>query len=264
RTLPELVDRFARLLKGPLRSELAYVCLGVFGMVIACARELKRAVTEGRRHVLEDAAINAVIVAPLIYFGFCTINIQGAVDLIPLLPFIAMFAAVTIVYLLNQAANALSRGDRGLSRSSLENGSFAFVLVLILIIRLATGYFIKVDFPTLKDQDAEVAEITSYLKPGDKIFTHGIAEILVLSGLTNASKHYFLDLGKDNYLDRVEPGGFSGWLEGLKAERPKIVAIERTKYVERKDELYDWVRADYVEHNGRIFTYYVRKDSTTE
>src|SRR5262245_58173697 len=264
RTIPELVDRFARLLKGPLRSELPYVCLGVLGLAIACARELKSAVKAGTRNWLEAARDHAIIVAPLIYFAFCLINIQGAVDLIPLLPFIASVAAVAIVDLLNRAANVLARGGRRLRRSSFENGSFAVVLALILIIRFATGYSIKVDFPTLKDQETEVAEITSHLKPGDKIFTHGIAEILVLSGLTNASKHYFLDRGKDNYLDRVEPGGFSGWLEVLKDERPKIVAIERTKYVERKDELYDWVRSDYEEHKGRIFTYYVRKDSTAE
>ncbi|HTG14140.1 MAG TPA: hypothetical protein VK747_02620, partial [Blastocatellia bacterium] len=120
-------------------------------------------------------------------------------------------------------------------------------------------FLVRVGFPTLKDQDEEVAEITSHLQPGDAIYAHGRSEILVLSGLTNADKHYFLDRGKDVYLDRVEPGGFAGWLERLKAKQPKVVAIERTKFVERKDDFDDWLRADYEEHKGRIFTYYLKK-----
>jgi hypothetical protein len=89
---------------------------------------------------------------------------------------------------------------------------------------------------------------------------HGLAEILVLSKLSNADKHFFLDRGKDNYLDRVEPGGFAGWLDRLKAKRPKVVALERMKFVERKEDFYDWVGTDYEEHKGRLFTYYLRRD----
>jgi hypothetical protein len=135
------------------------------------------------------------------------------------------------------------------------------VLGLILILSVGDAFLVRVGFPTLKDQDGEVAEITSHLQAGDVIYVHGRSEILVLSGLTDADKHFFLDRGKDVYLDRVEPGGFAGWLERLKAKQPKVVAIERTKFVERKDDFDDWVRADYEEHKGRIFTYYLRKET---
>ena len=81
-----------------------------------------------------------------------------------------------------------------------------------MIFSVADVLWLRVESPTLKDQEAEVAEITSHLAPGDQIYVHGLAEILVLSRLSNADKHFFLDRGKDNYLDRVEPGGFAGWL----------------------------------------------------
>lgn len=261
RTVPELVDRFWRLLKGPYRHEQVYFYLGALGIAVICWRELKRRAREAPRSLLERAAFHAIVIAPAVYFGFCTINIQGGVDLIPLLPFVAIFAAVAIVCLLDGASDFLPRFKQQLKPEAFRSGSYGLALALVLILSVGDVVWVRVDFPTLKDQEAEVTEITSHLQPGDKIYVHGLAEILVLSGLTNADKHFFLDRGKDNYLDRVEPGGFAGWLERLQAKRPRVVAIERTKFVERREDFFDWVRADYEEHQGRIFTYYVRKDA---
>ncbi|MEK6286593.1 MAG: hypothetical protein AABO57_12705 [Acidobacteriota bacterium] len=114
-------------------------------------------------------------------------------------------------------------------------------------------------FPTLKDQDELVAEIVSQLDAGDTVFVHGQTEILVLGRLTNASKYFFLDKGKDGYLDRVEPGGFAGWFERLKAERPKVVGLSRLGGVDHAQDFLDWVAASYEPRADRIFTYYVRK-----
>ena len=254
RTVPEILDRFTRLLKGPLRSEAVYFLLSVLGFAIACGREMK----QGRR-LIENAPSHAVIIAPVVYFGFCMINLQGAADVIPLLPFVAIFGALGIVCVLDWAGDLSLRAKPRPTRTAIEAWSYASVLALILILSVGDAFLVRVGFPTLKDQDEEVAEITSHLQPGDAIYAHGRSEILVLSGLTNADKHYFLDRGKDVYLDRVEPGGFAGWLERLKAKQPKVVAIERTKFVERKDDFDDWLRADYEEHKGRIFTYYLKK-----
>jgi hypothetical protein len=261
RTVPELVDRFVRLMKGAFRSEWPYFLVSIAGLAIAGWRESRVMKRGGFKSLVENAPRHAVIVAPLIYFAFCTINIQGGVDMIPLLPFVAMFAAFAIVWAIDLCVDLLSRAKLRVSRSTLNVSAFTAVVALILIFNVADVLWVRVEFPTLKDQDAEVAEITSHLAPGDQIYVHGLAEILVLSRLTNADKHFFLDRGKDNYLDRVEPGGFAGWLDRLKAKRPKIVALERMKFVERKEDFYDWVRADYEEHKGRVFTYYLRKDA---
>src|SRR5262249_22932614 len=161
--------------------------------------------------------------APVVYFAFCTINIQGGVDLIPLLPFVSIFAAVTIVAVIGLLAKLRSRTSPKAGREKFELYGFAFALLLILIFSVGDVIWIRVPFPTLKDQEAEVAQIAAQLEPGDQIFVHGLAEILVLSGRTNADKHFFLDRGKDTYLDRVEPGGFEGWFARLKSRQPKIV-----------------------------------------
>jgi len=261
RTVPQLLDRFFRFMKGAFRPEWPYFLISIGGLAITVWGGLKGIKGRGFRSHLRAAPDHSVIIAPLIYFAFCTINIQGGVDMIPLLPFVAIFAAIGIVWALDRASDLLARSKRNASQSTFDASAFAAILTLIMVLSVADVVLYNVEHPTLKEQEAEVSEITSHLGPGDQIYVHGLAEILVLSGLPNADRHFFLDRGKDEYLDRVEPGGFDGWLERLKAKRPKIVALERMKFVERREEFYDWVRMDYEEHKGRIFTYYLRRDA---
>lgn len=261
RTLPQLVDRFFRFMKGAFRPEWPYFLLSVAGLAITVGRGLKGIRERSFRSFAHAAPDHAVIIAPLIYFAFCTINIQGGVDMIPLLPFVAIFAAIGIVWAIDRGSDLVARANSNASRSTIAGSAFAVLLALVMIVSVADVLLFNVEHPTLKEQEAEISEITSHLGPGDQIYVHGLAEILVLSRLPNADKHFFLDRGKDEYLDRVEPGGFEGWLARLKSKRPKIVALERMKFVEHREEFYDWVRADYEEHKGRIFTYYLRRDA---
>lgn len=96
---------------------------------------------------------------------------------------------------------------------------------------------------------------------GDKIFVHGSTDVLVLSGLDNASKYFLLDRGKDKYLDVVEPGGFDGWFERLKAEHPRVVLLDRLTRVGRRARFQAWVNEDYEMREGPLFTYYVRRNN---
>jgi len=73
----------------------------------------------------------------------------------------------------------------------------------------------------------------------------------VLGRLSNASKYFLLDRGKDVFLDVVEPGGFAGWLERLKAERPKIIALNRFEDMEHEKNFRAWAAADYVPRTSR-------------
>jgi hypothetical protein len=109
----------------------------------------------------------------------------------------------------------------------------------------------------------EIKEITSHLQPGDRIFVHGSTEVLVLAGLTNSSPHFFLDRNKDLYLNQVEPGGFDGWFERLKADQPKVVLLTRLRKVKSKKQFVDWVASEYDEHRGKLYTYYVRKSGVS-
>ncbi|HEY7545035.1 MAG TPA: hypothetical protein VID27_09145, partial [Blastocatellia bacterium] len=144
--------------------------------------------------------------------------------------------------------------------------SAALVLLFLITFVMGVGDSFKYRRKglQLQDQEAEVKEITSHLEPGDKIFVHGPTEILVLADLPNASKYFFLDRGKDLYLSKVEEGGFDGWFEKLKAERPKVVGMTRLRKVAHKKDFNRWLDAEYEEHKGKIFTYYLRKDAVAQ
>lgn len=260
RTFSRALGRVWELVQRPYRQDRLYFYLAAVGIIVALLAELNRARRRGTRYFREAAPRHALIIAPLVYFLFCLVSLQGGADFIPLLPFVGVFAAVALVFAIDQTTQLLRRVLPKPRDAVLEHAIFAAVLVGIVYFSVADAFTHRRGSPTLNDQDKAVAEITSLLGPEDRIFVHGETEILVLSGLTNASKYVFLDRGKDMYLDTVEPGGFEGWLERLKSERPKVVALSRLGKVKRKQDLQDWVDAEYEIRATRLFSYYVRKD----
>ncbi|HSE96916.1 MAG TPA: hypothetical protein VLD57_01515, partial [Blastocatellia bacterium] len=194
------------------------------------------------------------------YFAFCLINVQGAADLFPFVPFVAILSSVFLISLVDWSASLLWRTRPAYYRPAYAAAGYAIICLLVFTLSVADAFFYRGSRLTLPEQEADVREIISQLEPGDKVFVHGQIEILVLSGLTNASRHFFLDRDKDVYLDRVEQGGFEGWFERLKAERPRIVALSRMNRVRRRKAFLDWVARDYVQKKGQVITYYVRKD----
>ncbi len=260
RTLSSFFNRIGKMLSGTYRDGRFYFYLSAIGLLIALWREAKDAKQGGRAKLQDAAPRHAIIIAPIVYFLFCMIDIQGGADLIPLLPFVAIFAALGIVYLLKGAAALLARARPSVNITAIESWGSALVLAIIFVISTGDSVFARRD-QSLKAQDAEVAQIVSYLQPGDKLYVHGQSEILVLSGLPNASRYYLLDRGKDEYLDQLLAGGFGAWLQTLKDERPKIVVLSRMKTLVHKSEFLDWVHQDYVMRKGRFFIFYVRKDA---
>ncbi len=257
RTISSFFNRIGKMLSGTYRDGRFYFYLSAIGLLLALWQEAKQA---RLAKLLDAAPRHAVIIAPIVYFLFCMIDIQGGADLIPLLPFVAIFAALAVVYLLEGVALLLARVRPSANSAAIEAWGSALILAIILVISIGNSLLAKRD-QSLKAQDAEVAQMVSYLQPGDKLYVHGQTEILVLSGLTNASKYYLLDRGKDEYLDRILAGGFAGWLQTLKEERPKIVVLNRMKTLLHKNEFLDWVQQDYVMRKDRFFIYYVRKDA---
>jgi hypothetical protein len=189
------------------------------------------------------------------------IDIQGAADLIPLIPFVAVFSALPLVYALERLCGRLANGRLETRHAiTIQRFAVSFVVLWVFFFSVKRALLYECKFPKLTDQDILVGEVVSQLGPGDKIFVHGQTEILVLGRLTNASKYFFLDRDKDQYLDLVEPGGFAGWFERLKAGRPKIVALARLDEVHHAKDFLDWVTAYYEPHLSRVFNYYVRKE----
>lgn len=261
RSVGEFFERISRMLEGSYRSSRLYFFLALIGLFVAVAREIHGGVTSGLSHLVERAPRQAVIVAPIVYFCFCMIDIQGPQDLIPLIPFVAAFSALALVYSVERLCSRLA--NRGLGThlaATIQRFAVSFVVLWVLFFSVKGALLYESRFPTLTDQDMVVAEIVSLLVPGDKVFVHGQTEILVLGRLTNATKYFFLDKDKDQYLDLVEPGGFAGWFERLKAERPRIVALARLEEVHHAKDFLDWVAASYEPHSSRVFTYYLRKE----
>jgi hypothetical protein len=249
-----------RMLNKPFGREKVYFALALAGVAIILAREA-RAVRRDWREVLKSSPPrHAIIIAPLVYFAFCMINFQGAGDLFPLLPFVSIFASVAAVFTLDLVAGAAGKIAGGVMPTAVKPVLFATACALVFYLSVSSAFAHEVGFPTLGDQDQDVKEMLALMEPGDSLFVHGQTEILALSGLNNASRHIFLDRGKDLYLDQVEPGGFEGWLARLKETKPKIVAISRLGAVVRRRALVEWARHDYEVRKGRFFKYYVRKD----
>jgi hypothetical protein len=257
RSLENFFRHLTKLVNGFYSKSREYFYVALAGVCLAIWQESQRAIKHGGRCLLERASTHAVIIAPSVYFGFCMIDIQGGPDLIPLIPFVAIFAAVAIVFVVEQTANFFSRMRK--NRATIEGWASVAIIGFILYRNVSGAFFYERGFPTLRDQGPAVEEITSHLEPGDKIFVYGRTEILVLSGLTSISKYFLLDKGKARYLDQVELGGFDGWLERLKSERPKIVVLGRLGTGDAREPLADWVAAEYERRINRVFTYFIRK-----
>ena len=251
---------FAKLLTKPYGSDRIYFYLSIGGLVLALAWEVIEGVKRGFRAVLNLAPRHQIIIAPLVYFLFCRVDMQGRQDVIPLLPFVAIFSAALVVYYFDATANMVAKLRGRPSHMVVQRIGFAIVCVVVLVGGLSSVFSVRTGAKHLKAEMTDVADIVSLLDPGDEIFVHGWTEILVLSGLTNARRYTNLDHGKDSYLDQIEPGGFEGWFERLKADRPKIVALFRVKNVDHRDVLLSWVKSSYEPREGRVFTYYVRRD----
>jgi hypothetical protein len=281
RPISGFFNRISKMLAGTYHNSRFYFYLAIPGVLFFLWCEVRQATRNGFRSLKESAPRHAILIAPLVYLLFCTINIQGGADLIPLLPFIAIFAALAVVSFLDFIAERIARGKRLVNAERIAGyGTAVFCLLSLAftsyqVIKAGRGGV------TLSDQKAEARQIARLLAPGDEIYVHGRTEVLVLAGLPNASKYFLLDRGKAQYLDQVEAGGFQGWLDRMKAARPAVVVLDRMKKLgqlkggeEADDEetaserdalvssaFLEWVGQDYERREGRVFTYYVRKQN---
>jgi hypothetical protein len=244
------------------RADRIFLRLSMMGILFWLGTEIWRAARSGIGHLLDRAPFHAVALPPIIYLAFCMINVQGTGDTYPFLPYIALFSAFVIIAALWRGVDlALLIKKASPFPVTVRTASFAALCTLVFFFHVKDAFSYRRRGLILKDQEKVMREITSHLEPGDRVFVHGPTEILVLADLTNMSKYFFLDRGKDHYLDKVEEGGFDGWFARLKAERPKIVGMTRLKKVDRKQDFKAWLDAEYEERPGKVIIYYVRKDA---
>ena len=256
RSPSETLEVFSRALSRAYSKEIAYFYIGLAGYFLAIFATFYR---KSALAALPGSQKQAILVAPLFYLVFCFINMQGSADFIPLLPFVAIFSALALWSSISWISEIVA--SRSSAKTGKSVGRLAFIGLLGLI--CVVNIFDKIKHrrnPSLRDQDAEVARMKDLLLPGDEVFVNGPLEILVLAELPNASRYIYLARGEDEYLKLVEPGGFAGWFESLKARKPRIVAFSRMNPVRCKEDFLRWAREEYVLHKGEAISYYVRKD----
>jgi hypothetical protein len=207
-----------------------------------------------------DLFKEALLIPPGIYFGFCIINMQSGPDLIPFIPFIAIFAAWFLVRVAQfVSSRRVAAPDQSRLRWDLAVPAVALALMLFLSLGRAVAYNIPPGY-TLQDQERQFEAIRDLLGPDDRIYVHGTVELLVLLKRQNINAYPFFNQGIDRFASQIVPGGFEAIFEEMRAARPKIVALSRLRTVSARDRLFAWVGEEY--HKLESFTYgdvYIRK-----
>jgi len=242
------------------QPDIFLLCGSGLGLLIFLAERLRTKIRERSAWRAPDLFRDAVVIPPLIYLGFCFINIQGGPDLIPLVPFVGIFAARLLVQAGRAAAQSRFAGNSAsLRRLEVIVPGFAMVVILLLGLYRSAAY--KLEGWTLEHQDKAMVTVSSLLGPGDKIFVHGTVEILTLLNKPNLNPYVDLDWGKDDYIAARRYGGsFEALIDEMEAQAPKLVSLTRLRKVYRRAELEKWVQDHYDKLES--FTYeplYIRK-----
>jgi len=233
-----------RVLRRVFGAGIVMVALSVIGFVmfgVECIRDRVRIGTAQRPDISRDA----LLIAPLIYFVFCLINFQSGPDLIPLFPFIGLFAGWFLVRVSGLLAKSSEFSGKTIVRSlppMLPRVAFLIVASLVLYRSMGLGFERE---SHLQDQEQAFAVVANRLAPGDGIYVHGTVELLVLLDHANINPYIFLDRGKDDFVARKLGEEFRNVVDRMESMSPKIVALSRLAKVAHRAELEDWVRAGY-------------------
>ncbi|MFY9555192.1 MAG: DolP-mannose mannosyltransferase [Blastocatellia bacterium] len=185
---------------------------------------------------------DAILLPPLVYLVFRTINYPGEDDLIPLFPFIGIFAG----FFFAELVNLLRLFQRKVFHTRFAELLLVIPILLLLFFVLDGAAKYRVEpGRTLPDQQLAFRAISDVLAPDDKIYVHGTLEILVLLNRPNLNRYIFLARGTDDYVASTLPGGFSGLIEQMEAEAPKVISLSRLRNVAHRDELIEWATKRY-------------------
>lgn len=239
-----------------LKADAVLVILSVFGLLIFIAERIRTRIRGGSLFP-PDLCRDAVVFPPIVYFAFSLVNFQAGPDMIPFIPFIALFAAK---FFLDAGTLLRSRITWLKSRPDVQLGRI--VIALILIVTFVRAALYSFEGPSLKQQDEAFKTVSQLLGPGDKIYVHGMTEILVLLNRPNLNPYLFLDWGADDFAALRKGVRFDAIIDEMEAQTPKIVALSRLKVVTHRDEFKRWAETHYDELELPLSGYdgvYVRK-----
>ncbi|MEN3334031.1 MAG: hypothetical protein V7641_3396 [Blastocatellia bacterium] len=231
------------LIQQVTEGQTVWVKLGLIGLLWFAAERiiarLKKSPPAG------DRFKEALLIPPVIFFGFCLINYPGADGLIVLLPFAGLFAAFVFAAMQQWlATRRFIEGRPMLARLVAIVVIAPLAVVAFNAIKRARAFQIE-EGRTLADQRREFQKIAERLGPDDRIYVHGSLEILVLLDRPNLNPYIFLDRGKDRFLAARIQGGLDALLAEMKAAAPKVLALSRLQNVACRDALLDWADSQY-------------------
>lgn len=202
----------------------------------------------------------------LLLFSF--IDFQNYPDWIPLLPFVALFAAIALVY---GGAFMTRRLVLPFRRRWVGAGALVVVVLLVALWDVPWSrnvYSLRVAGP-LADQLQVAQELNRTFAPTEPLLILGKDEFLFFMGREPLTRYTFLLQNTDAVMDAFEPRGFAGWLAEVGEKRPAFVALDRlTRKSFAEPEHYvalrAWVTQDYVQLKACAGAgdgdYYVRAD----
>jgi DolP-mannose mannosyltransferase len=233
------------LTRQAMGANLIWVKLSMVGLVIYAGERLWSKLKGRRLEPQSELFKDALLIPPVVHVLFCLNNSQGEEGLIPLYPFIGIFAG----YVMLKAVELIRRlpwikhSPRG---DALIRWIPALPLILVFLSAYhhARGYRLEAG-RTLQDQQREFQAVGELLAPDDKVYVHGTVELLVFLNRPNINPYIYLVLGKDDYIGERLPGGFRAVLDQMEAEAPKVIALSRMHGVWHRDEFFQWAAEHY-------------------
>ncbi|HSE36106.1 MAG TPA: hypothetical protein VLG74_02315 [Blastocatellia bacterium] len=223
--------------------EIVIIMLSAIGLGVFLFERVRKRISGAAALESPDLFRDALIFPPLIYGAFTLVNFQGPPDLIPLMPFLGIFAGWLFVWF-GRAAGRLT--PPSLSSRSLAGQiiGIAVPVAILAVVLVRAGSF-RVGGLKLKDQHTGVQRLREELQPGDEIYVHGAVEILVLLNKANLNPYIFLDWGADEFEASRRGVSFQQLVDEMETRAPKYVALTRVRKVYHRKELEQWVDSHY-------------------
>ncbi|MEK6325166.1 MAG: DolP-mannose mannosyltransferase [Acidobacteriota bacterium] len=243
--------------------DIIWIAIGLAGLLMFAAQRLKPKLSPSEALKSPDLYRDALVIVPIVYMGFCVINLQSGPDLIPLFPFIGIYAGWFIAELPRLLKCVRASRRPSVSRLVEALPSFALLLVFAVAVFRAATY--KLEEWTLRYQDEQLGVISGLLGPDDKIYVHGAVEILVLLNRPNLNPYLMWDHGKGSYIAAKKFGGsVNAMVDAIVVEKPKLVAVSRLKQRPEGIALERWLAAHYEELPITGYHVFVRKQTVAD
>jgi hypothetical protein len=254
-------DTFAHIwivLDRIFKVDVIWLALAAAGLLMFGARQSRARLNKTG---LESPELfrDAILIAPVVYVAFCLVNLQSGPDLIPLFPFIGIFAGWSITEVSRRLRSVSVVAKKPTLRRTVELLP-ALALLLILTVAGARAARSKLDDPTLEYQDKQLRAVTDIIGPDDKIYVHGAVEILLLLDRPNLNPYIMWDHGKAAYVVAKKYGGsVDTMIDSIEVEAPKLVAFSRLRHIPEGAALERWVESHYDRVPISGYEIYLRK-----